>query len=113
MLVADVRFGARIVTATGASKAYDSIECVAQDVFDHPDPAATVFVVPFDEPGTLVRADRAVFVQSAVRSPMAMNIVAYRPDSPALTGVEGVRLDWRDVLDLVHSQRPERYGHAH
>lgn len=111
MLVADARFAARLVAASGVARTFDSIDCLASEVFEHPDPDATVWVVPFDAPETIVRADRAVFVQRTdVRAPMGLTIVAYRTGSDAIPASGGMA--WRDVLDLLHSQRPGRYTDA-
>jgi copper chaperone NosL len=73
MLISDRRFGAVIVTRQGRSLEFDSIECL-RAYYAQPGVAANVasmWVADFANPGAVIAADRATYVDvGARRSPM-------------------------------------------
>ena len=119
MTVADERWGAELITITGVIRKYDSVECLARDVIDEVIPAqdiASLWVVPWDAPGTLVQAQDAIYRRaSAMRGPMGEGIAAFRRESGAQlhsTQSGDSVLNWDEVLALV-SAAPEIPRHAH
>lgn len=116
MPVADARYGAQLVTRTGLARSYDAIECLALDVLDEVVPRAdiaTLWVTPADAPGTLIRAEDAIFVQSgSMRSPMGSGLTAYASaDAAAPATSQGGRiLTWQGVLGFL---RQDDSPHAH
>jgi copper chaperone NosL len=116
MPVADVRWGAERITSTGVVHKYDSIECLARDLLDGAD-AASLWVVPFDAPGTLLPADEARFLRSAdLRCPMGQGITAFGPDQNigAIVRADGDQiLTWAEVLELVRTEAPSLVAHTH
>jgi copper chaperone NosL len=119
MIVADERWGAELITVTGVIRTYDSVECLARDVIEEVVPAqdvASLWVVPWDAPGTLVPAQDAIYRRaSAMRGPMGDGIAAFRRESGApdhWTQSGDSILNWDAVLVLV-SAAPEIPRHAH
>lgn len=119
MIVADERWGAELMTVTGVIRKYDSVECLARDVIEEVVPAqdvASLWVVPWDAPGTLVPAQDAIYRRSSeMRGPMGEGIAAFRPESDGpgrWTQPGDSILDWDAVLALV-SAVPEIPRHAH
>ncbi len=119
MTVSDARYGAELVTTTGKTYVFDSIECLAGYLLqerDGTDRIHSLWVTDFEQPGTLIPAEDAVFLHSpALRSPMGMNLTAFAPTAdPARLRAEhgGEILTWDDVLALVQT-RQAAGGHAH
>lgn len=117
MTVGDERWGAELITTKGVIRKYDSIECLALDLADGAvDQAiiASLWVVPWDAPGTLVRAEEAVYRRSQdVRSPMGAGIAAFRParDGDGWTQPGDIVLDWAGVLSSVKDASLPRHAH--
>ncbi len=116
MLLADDRYGAELVTTTGKTYPFDAIECLVAFLDDGAVPADKIhslWVVDFDNPGTLIQAEAATFVHSpALPSPMGGNLTAFAdPTSVVLTTAadQGQRLDWAGVRSLV--QETGHRGH--
>ncbi len=119
MPVADARYGAELITRTGVIRKYDSIECLANDLLEEVVVAADVrslWVVPFDAPGTLIPVEDAVFVRTdAQRSPMGMGLTAFGPDADRTAfafSPDDRILTWDDVVDLVASETPSPVGYG-
>jgi copper chaperone NosL len=109
MAVTDSRYGAQLVTRTGKSRSFDSIECLASYYAqaargDGEPPRA--WVGDFTRPRTLVRVDSARFLRTtgSRSSPMGRGLLAVGPaaDLNALQReLGGTTLDWPGVLALV------------
>jgi copper chaperone NosL len=70
MLVSDARFGAQVVTRTGKTLTFDSIECMKQYVAQLPvGSVREVWVADANHPGTLVRAVEAAERQDGLLHP--------------------------------------------
>ena len=109
MTVTDPRYGSELVTATGKTFMFDSIECLAAYVEEHPDTDVHSLWVPdFRNPGTLLRTDDVFFVRSdQLRSPMSLNVAAFRQavSRPSVRdSVGGTLLNWTEVRDLVRRE---------
>ena len=78
MVVSDRRFGAVLVTSTGKSLPFDSVDCLLQYLESHPQlERSGTFVVDAGTPGTLIPAEQAMYVvDGALRPPMG-STVAY------------------------------------
>ena len=105
MMIPDPRYGSEIVTDTGKTYKFDSIECMVGFMIqgsvasDHID---SLWVSDFANPGTLIRAEEAYYLKSGtLRSPMAVNITAFarRQD------LDVIRAD-HDGLELVFADLP-------
>jgi copper chaperone NosL len=94
MLITDRRFGAALLTPTGKSLPFDSIDCLLEYMHDHPDLDLGVWVITADRPGTLVAAEDAKFVQDGVLRPPMGNFVAYASAS-------GTTLSWGEIRGSV------------
>ncbi len=114
MTITDRRFGAELVTKKGKVYKFDSIECLAGFLLDgqvSPEEVHSLWVTDFARPGTLIRAEDALYLHGEnVRSPMGMNLAAFA-DRAGLDAVRertgGEVLGWDEVLDLVKTSRPE------
>jgi copper chaperone NosL len=70
MLVSDARFGAQVVTRTGKTLTFDSIECMNKYVAHVPAGSVReVWVVDANHPGTLVRAAAATERRDGILHP--------------------------------------------
>ena len=108
MTVSDARFGSELLTTTGKTHVFDSVECLANYVLAHPelaDQTHSLWVTAYDAPGELIPLDSAFFVRSPqVQSPMGGGLAAFGTGTTheaALGQVEGEVLDWADVLELT------------
>lgn len=108
MTISDARFGGQLVTTTGKALSFDAIECLSNYIAENReayDAAHSVWVTPFDAPGTLIPAQEAFFLQSpAIGSPMGGGLAAY-VDATVLEQDQlrlgGTALDWSGVLDTA------------
>lgn len=120
MTVSDARFGAELVTATGKTLAFDSIECLAEFFQTHTDGAAdvhSVWVTAYDVPETLMPAEAAAFLQSpGLRSPMGAGLAAFRDRltaEQARAEYGGELLDWAGAVAHVQAERPTPHTTPH
>lgn len=106
MTVTDPRYGSELVTATGKTYMFDSIECLAAYVQENPEVQVHSLWVPnFRDPGTLMKVEDAFLVRSdTLKSPMALNIAAFSPTASrtaVVDSLEGTPLSWTDAKALV------------
>ena len=78
MVISDRRFGAVLVTSTGKSLPFDSVDCLLEYLQSHPQQERKgTYVVDASVPGTLLPAEQAMYVvDGALRPPMG-STVAY------------------------------------
>lgn len=126
MMITDPRYGSQIVTRTGKTYTFDSVECLVGFMLDGGVPAGdihSVWVTDFAAPGTLIPAEEAYYLKSpSLRSPMAVNLTAFARKhdlEEAKVAFEGLELAYADLANVVrqsgflnfgHGERPE--GHA-
>ena len=107
MTISDRRYGAELVTAKGRVHTFDSIECLVSFYLQSREggEAASVWVSDYSRPGTLVAAERAVFVRGGSgHSPMGLGLAAFgeAADTAAIRAeFGGGTLRWTEVLALV------------
>jgi len=107
MTVTDPRYGSELVTSTGKTYMFDSIECLAAYVQENPDVEVHSLWVPnFRDPGTLMNVEEATLVRSdQLKSPMSLNIAAFRTATTSrdavADSVSGTALSWEEVQALV------------
>ncbi len=106
MVISDQRFGAELVTDKGRIYKFDAVECLAA-YYQQADTAevGSVWVTDLTEPGRLIPAEAALYLQSpSLRSPMGLNLAAFA-DRAALDAVQarygGETLSWTEVLAVV------------
>lgn len=102
MTLSDARYGAELVTRTGKTYAFDSVECLAAFI-DGVDEAAvhSLWVTDFSQPETLIRVEDAIFLHSpALRSPMGAGLAAFPAEAPP-ADLDGTLLDWPAVRALA------------
>lgn len=108
MRIGDPRFGAVVVTRTGKSVEFDSIECAAAyyaTLVDAPS-VRGVWVNDFGRPGTLVPVAAARFGRLEGRmSPMGRGLFATTAATPTPDG-SGLEmpLSWTDVVALAERE---------
>jgi copper chaperone NosL len=107
MRLADLRYGAELVTRTGKVLPFDDAGCLATFVLgDRPDATQvhSLWVSDFTRPDRLLPAEQAAFVRHpSFRTPMDHRIVALATAAAAdslvaALGGSGERLDWSGVL---------------
>lgn len=126
MIISDERYAAQLVTSTGKTLDFDSVECLARWYLPRRDSVEvrSLRVSDFQHPGMLVPAERARFVRSGTQhSPMGLGLAAFAADAdPAELArtFGGEALDWPGVLALVARETPRReaagalpHDHAH
>jgi copper chaperone NosL len=79
MTIADVRFGAQVITAKGRVHTFDSVECLVEWLGEAGrGDGSTAYVVDMQHPGTIVAADSAGFLAGMlVHGPMGRSIGAF------------------------------------
>jgi copper chaperone NosL len=101
MTISDSRFGAELVERRGKKLVFDSIECLAATLAGASEPPRSVWVTDFSSPPRFVRAESAVYLQSAqLASPMGMGLAAFSDEksrAEAESALAGRRLDWAAV----------------
>ncbi|WP_299823836.1 nitrous oxide reductase accessory protein NosL [uncultured Pontibacter sp.] len=108
MTVSDNRFGAELVNDKGKPFYFDAAECLAAYLVKQPElqqSASFVMVTDYTNPGNLVDAKNAHFLQSeAIQSPMGMNLTAFADELTAkqMEQEHGGRiLTWDQVQSAV------------
>ena len=106
MLISDRRFGAVLVTSTGKAFTFDSVDCLLEYLERRPGAVVRgAWVVNAAQPGSLIPAEDAVYVQQgAVRPPMGVT-VAFRSRETAreTAGLTLETFDWQDVRSGTES----------
>lgn len=108
MTIAEARFGAELITATGRILRFDSIECLAaadRQRRQKNEQAKSSWVTDFHEPGSFLSTEEAVLVLAdRMKSPMGIGLVAVRTSEAAdrLIGEAGGQVvTWVEVMDHV------------
>ena len=101
MVIADRRFGAVLVTGTGKTIEFDSVDCLLKYLDGNSGfEVRGAWVVDASKPGALIPAERAVFVrQGALRPPMGATVAFSSLD--AARGTAGITIETYDWQDLV------------
>jgi copper chaperone NosL len=110
MAITDPRFGAQLVTTTGKTYRFDSVECLASYYAQAaPGDVRALWVSDFAHPGSFVSAQEARFVRARgpQGSPMGLGLAAFgaTSDDAQLRREYGELLDWSDVRALVERER--------
>jgi copper chaperone NosL len=111
MAITDPRYGTQLVTTSGKTLRFDSIECLASFYAQARDAGtvASVWVSDVAHPGIFVASGNARFVRQhgPAGSPMGLGIAAYGPeaDDAALRRDFGEVMTWTDVVALVQAER--------
>jgi nitrous oxidase accessory protein len=119
MAVTDRRFGAQLVTVTGKTQTFDSIECLASYYTTAKAAGAvkSVWVTDSRRPGTLVLAEQARFVRDrgAHGSPMGLRLIAFASDADAmqLGSSASETIAWAEVVVLVEREKTKLSMHGH
>jgi copper chaperone NosL len=105
MTISDPRFGATVVTATGKSLSFDSVECLASyAAAAEPEAVRELWVSDFMNAGALLPAADALYLHGgALSSPMGRAIAAFAPgiDQAAVRAEFGGEfVEWARVVSL-------------
>ncbi|MGB9873912.1 MAG: nitrous oxide reductase accessory protein NosL [Hydrogenobacter sp.] len=113
MVIADKRFAAEVITKKGKIYKFDAIECMVGYYNENEENIKKAYVVNFNAPDEFLPADEAYYVRSPqIRSPMGMNISAYRSREDAqkaIMGKQGEILEWQTLRELIKKE----YGVSH
>ncbi|WP_340690357.1 nitrous oxide reductase accessory protein NosL [Hydrogenobacter thermophilus] len=113
MVIADKRFASEVITKKGKVYKFDAIECMVGYYNENEEEIKRAYVVNFLNPEEFLPAESAYYVRSPqIRSPMGMNLSAYRSREDAqkaLQGKEGEILDWQALREFI--KREYRFSH--
>jgi copper chaperone NosL len=113
MVIADERFAAQVITKKGRVYKFDAIECMVGYYNQNEEEIKRAYVVNFLNPKEFIPAEKAFYVRSPeIRSPMGMNLSAYKSKEDAkkaLEGKEGELLDWKALRELI--KREYKFSH--
>lgn len=108
MGIADSKFGAELVTTTGKIRVFDSPECLIEHYMSGAIDTTQVhslWVTDFINPGTLINARTAWYLQSdMIKSPMGLNVAAFTDEQSAeraRVNYVGKIIRFDDVVALV------------
>jgi copper chaperone NosL len=111
MAITDSRYGTQIITTTGKTLRFDSIECLASYYAQArgAGTVAAVWVSDAARPGVFVASGNARFVRrsGSSGSPMGLGLTAFGPeaDDAALRREFGDVMTWTDVVAVVQAER--------
>ena len=111
MAITDARYGTQLITTTGKTLRFDSIECLASYYAGARDggTVASVWMSDAAHPGVFVSSGNARFVRRAgsTGSPMGLGLTAFGPDADdaALQREFGAIMSWSEVVALVEAER--------
>jgi copper chaperone NosL len=104
MTISDPRFAAAATTSGGRTVRFDSIECLANWVNDHPDDWQKLWVTDATAPGTLLPIEGMRFHRGAEGStPMGKGFAAVAATS-APDAWDGPVLTWTELRSAVASE---------
>ncbi len=113
MEVADARFAAEAITATGRIHVFDSVECLAGYARGaEPGSLGSLWVTDFERPGSFTAAaDAGYLVESDLRGPMGSAVAFATPESAraAQARFGGRVIAWAALL--ADSARTAHAGH--
>ncbi|MEJ5339807.1 MAG: nitrous oxide reductase accessory protein NosL [Aquificaceae bacterium] len=113
MVIADERFAAEVITKKGKVYKFDAIECMVGYFNENEEDIKKAYVVNFLNPKEFIPAEEAVYVRSPdIRSPMGMNLSAYRSEEEArkmLEGKQGEILRWSPLREFI--RREYKFSH--
>lgn len=111
MLISDARFGAAVVTRTGKTLKFDSVECMLDHLarMSAPD-VRSLWVVDAGGPAGLIPAEQALFIRDGVLRPPMGTVVAFAGvnQATAMKGTIGITLSWAELA----SSQPTGSAHA-
>ena len=104
MKIADIRFGAEMVTSKGKVHKYDSVECLVRTYIENEKTKyAFIIVTDYSQPHNLIDASSATFMISEKQpSPMGGNLSAYQSKEHAeitLSEKGGKLLDFEGLVN--------------
>ena len=105
MMITDPRFAAQIVTVKGKAVKFDAIECLAAYAVQRQSESelqnAKLWVSDFNNPGSWITVDEAVFVKSEeIQSPMGESLLAFGDRAEAeshLKEFPGKLISWNEI----------------
>ncbi len=108
MQIRDNKYAAEIVSDDGTVYKFDSIECMTGYALVKnivKDESIKFYVCDFKNPGNLIDARKAFFVQNKnFRSPMGLNVQAFASESQRQEFVKsngGDKTSWENVVNMV------------
>jgi copper chaperone NosL len=107
MIIDDGRFSAAIVTRTGKTLPFDSIDCMLERLKGlDPADVKNAWVMTGDGGGTLMAAEDAVFVHDGLIRPPMGSLVAFsrEAEAAAMKGPTGVTLAWSALGEFARAE---------
>jgi len=108
MVIADERFAAEVITKKGKVYKFDAIECMVGYYNENEGEIKKAYVINFLNPKEFLIAEEAYYVRSPqIRSPMGMNLSAYRSEEEARRALqvkEGEVLNWAQLREFIKKE---------
>ncbi|NCP84071.1 MAG: hypothetical protein GW823_04065 [Bacteroidetes bacterium] len=106
MNIVDKTHAAQYVTSKGKQFKFDSIECLVNELKSKDkQELAHILVANYSNPGELIPAANASFlISSAIKSPMGMNLSAFKEEKMALEMSQkhdGVVYSWQTLTQFI------------
>ncbi|MCB0396459.1 MAG: copper-binding protein [Flavobacteriales bacterium] len=100
MTIAELKFGAELVTDKGRIFKYDAIECLLRHIHDDALSYQNLLVVGYDTPKQLHPIDSLIFVNSPnYKSPMGANLAAFFHKNALPESERSKVLEWTDLMN--------------
>ena len=115
MTITDMQFASQLVTARGKQHPFDSIECLAWYLDQHPaEEGATLWVTDYASPETFIEAHGAVYVHGPdVMSPMAANLAAFSDlETARAAAIADTILTFEEALSVARNMDRSHPHHA-
>ncbi len=108
MVIADGKFAAEVITKKGKVYKFDAIECMVGYFNENEEEIKMAYVANFLNPEEFIPAEKAVYLKSPdIRSPMGMNLSAYKGEEEAkkvLEGKQGELLRWESLREFIRKE---------
>lgn len=108
MTLIDSRFGAEILTLKGKIYKFDDLNCMIQfyqSEYEPKENIGRILVVDFDDPGTLIDAQTAHYIQAdAIRSPMSSQVAAFSSENASANHNKewnGKAMNWEQLVSVI------------
>ncbi|WP_324719004.1 nitrous oxide reductase accessory protein NosL [Salinimicrobium sp. HB62] len=99
MTIVSKAYSAQAVSEKGKQFKYDAIECMVNDLHDHPAVMEIQQVADFSNPGSMMKVEEALFIiNDSINSPMGANLAAVGKASNIASPQSADTFFWDDLI---------------
>lgn len=112
MTIVSKAYSAQAVSQKGKQYKYDAIECMVNDQIKNNYDMAVNLVANYEQPGTMLDVDKALFViNDSIKSPMGGNLAAFKKESSVVRdGSQGI-FSWDELIAHFLQKDPTTKSH--